>query len=769
MQKPRVPVVKDLVLVGGGHSHVAVLKRFAMRPLDGVRLTLVTQDVHTPYSGMLPGYIAGHYGLDECHIDLRPLAQLAGARLYHDSVVGLDLAERRVRCAARPAVPYDAVSIDVGSTPATHLVPGAAEHTVPVKPIARFVGRWQKLAERLIEGSGRLRIALVGGGAGGVELSLAIQHRLRGVLAERGLADGRFEFHLIARSAEVMPEYDPRTRGKFARILGERGIRVHASREVVEVRPGVLVFREGAPLEADEILWVTQAAAQPWLAESGLAVDGHGFVAVDDCLRSTSHPEVFAAGDIAAVVDHPRPKAGVFAVRQGRPLADNLRRVLTGHEPKPFRPQRHFLSLVSTGDKYAVGSRNGWAVEGRWVWQVKDWIDRRWMRKYTDLPEMKQSPAVDLPRGVAGPEALREISAIAMRCGGCGAKVGATVLSRVMNDLVPVARDDVVIGLHAPDDAAVVEVPPGKVMVHTVDYFRAFIDDPYVFGQVAANHSLGDIFAMGAEPQSALAIATVPYGLESKVEADLRAMMAGALAVLATSGTALVGGHTSEGAELALGFSVNGLADRARILRKGGMRPGDALVLTKPVGTGALFAADMRGRAMGRWIDAALASMVQSQRDAARTLHRFGATSCTDVTGFGLLGHLVEMIRPSAVDVDLYIEAVPILDGARECVAAGIFSSLQPQNARLRRALRDQEAAARHPLYALMFDPQTAGGLLASVPGNVAGECVAELRRLGYADAAIVGLVGPQTDALAPVRVVSGPPPQPTGKALAAE
>ena len=769
MMKYQGPIVKDLVLIGGGHSHVAVLKKFGMKPVKGVRLTLITKEVYTPYSGMLPGYIAGHYDLDACHIDLRPLAQFAGARIYHDAAIGLDPAGKKVICTDRPPVPYDIVSIDIGSTPRTDDVPGAAEHAVPVKPIGRFVERWQALAGRILAREGRLRIALVGGGAGGTELTLVIRHRLRGILAERGIEDDRFEFHLVSGATEVMPAYNPSTRRKFARILAERGVQTHAGRTVVEVRAGQLVFNDGALLDADEILWVTEAGAQTWLGDVGLAVDANGFVSVDDCLRSTSHDDVFAAGDVAAVVNHPRPKAGVFAVRHGPPLARNLRRVLRHKQPQPFTPQKHFLSLVSTGDKYAVAARNRWAIEGAWVWTVKDWIDRRWMRKYIDLPEMDTDEKVDITRGVAGPEALKEISAIAMRCGGCGAKVGSTVLDRVMSDLVPVGRDDILVGLHAPDDAAVVEVPPGKVMVHTVDYFRAFIDDPYVFGQVAVNHSLGDIYAMGAEPQSALAIVTVPYGLENKVEAELRDIMAGALHALEQNDTALVGGHTSEGAELALGFSVNGLADRARLLKKRGMQPGDALILTKPIGTGTLFAADMRQKAKGRWIDEALESMLLSNRAAAACLFECGASACTDVTGFGLLGHLVEMARPSAVDVDLYIESVPLLEGARETVEAGVFSSLQPQNVRLRRAIRDPEDAGEHPLYPLIFDPQTAGGLLASVPAVNAAQCVAELRSLGYARTAIIALVREQSEALEPIRLITGTALDLTGDAIAAQ
>ncbi len=753
MQKSQGPVVKDLVLVGGGHSHVAVLRRFGMKPMPGVRVTLVCRDAHTPYSGMLPGLVAGHYAFDDAHIDLEPLSRFAGARFYHAEVTGLDLDNRRVLCRGRPPVAYDLLSINVGSTPRTGDVPGAEGAVVPVKPINRFIDHWQRMSERVLEHDGPVRIAVVGAGAGGVEILLAVQHRLRRMLAAEGRTGQHLEFHLFSKSEDILPTHNPSVRRRFARVLRGRGVRVHSACPVTEVSRGRLRAADGEH-RFDEVLWVTPAGAAPWVRESGLRVNDDGFIEVNDALQSLSHPDVFAAGDIAHMVNHPRPKSGVFAVRQGKPLARNLKRALRGRALRPFRPQREFLGLISTGDRYAVASRSFWSFEGRLVWRWKDWIDRRFMRKYNQLPEMEEKTKSELAPGLADAEVIQEISAIAMRCGGCGAKVGSTVLDRALAQMRSVARDDILVGLDAPDDAAVVRVPEGRVMVHTVDYFRAFIDDPYVFGRVAANHSLGDIFAMGAEPQSALAVATLPYGLEHKVEEQLYQLMSGALEALDEADTALVGGHTSEGAELALGFAVNGLADPARLLRKSGMRAGDRLILSKPLGTGTLFAADMRLKAKGRWIDDALGCMMQSNRLAAECIHGHGATACTDVTGFGLLGHLVEMTKPSETDAEIELAALPLLDGALETIRMGIFSSLQPQNVRLRRAVRDVESTSKDERYPLVFDPQTAGGLLASVPEPSAGDCVAELRRLGYTRAAVIGRVLPQSNRLEPVRLI---------------
>lgn len=761
MQTSDSPVLRDIVLIGGGHSHVGVLKSFGMNPIPGVRLTLICTDLHTPYSGMLPGYVAGHYGYDEVHIDLLRLASFAKARVYRDEVIGLDRANQKVLCKNRPPVPYDQLSINIGSTPQLQGVPGAAEHAVAVKPIRNFNDRWLALLERVKNHAGKTSIAVVGAGAGGVELLLAMQFRLRNELKALGRNPNDLSFDLLSAAPTILPTHNARVQAKFAETLKQRGVRMHLSSEVTRVESGKLITSKGQELQADEIIWVTRAGGAAWLKQTGLALDKEGFIEVTDTLQSPTDPLIFAAGDIASMKNYRLEKAGVFAVRMGKPLTENLRRAVAGEALQDYKPQTSWLALISTGDKFAVASRSWLGFSGEWVWKWKDWIDQRFMRKFSEFPEMDENaapaPSNALPNvKLSSEESLQAISAIAMRCGGCGAKVGATILQRALGNLHPVQRDDVLIGLKDPDDAAVVRVPPGMAMVHSVDFFRAFIDDPYIFGKVAANHSLGDIWAMGGQAQTATAVCTVPPGMDAKVEDVLFQMMTGALEVLNEADCSLVGGHTGEGKELALGFAVNGLIEDKPdvILRKGGMKAGDVLILTKPIGTGTLFAAKDRLFAKGRWIDAALTSMVISNRTGAKILREHGATACTDLTGFGLLGHLVEMTRPSEVDAEIHMEALPLLDGAQECVQAGITSSLQSANVRLRRALRNQEQFVSHPRYPLIFDPQTAGGLLASVPADKVDECIEALKAQGYPHTCKIGRILPQGDALEPIVLI---------------
>ncbi len=734
------PVARDLVLLGGGHSHVAVLRRFGMRPQAGTRLTLVSRDADTPYTGMLPGVLAGRYDHAASHIDLRKLCRFAQARLYHAGATGLDLEGRLVHCDGRPPVPFDVLSIDIGSVPSSAGIAGA-ERAIPVRPVETFLARWRGVEEALLAGEGVFRVVVIGGGAGGAEVAFSLQYRLHELLRDQGRDPDRLSVAIVSRSPQFLDSHGAAARRRVQGLVEARGIDLHLAHNVVAVEEGRLVCDSAADMPFDAAALVTHAAAPPWLRATGLDLDDAGFIRVRDTLESTSHPRVFAAGNVASIADRALAKSGVYAVRQGPVLARSLRRTLENRPPVRFKPQRRTLALISSGYPYAVASYGPIAFGGRWVWEAKNWIDRRWMGRYQKLPKMGEQ--------AAGNGALEDAS---MRCGGCGAKVASAVLRRTLQRLDPIARDGVLAGIEAADDAAIVAAPPGKVLVQTVDHFRAFIDDPFLFGQVTANHCLGDIYAMGAEPHSALAFISLPFAPEAKIEHDLHQVLSGAVETLNEAGAALIGGHTSESVELSFGLSINGFADEARLLRKRGARPGDALILTKALGTGTIFAADMRAEASSRSVEGALASMLSSNKAAAECVVAHGATACTDVTGFGLLGHLLEVLRASAADAALDLDRLPVLDGARELMAAGIASSLQPVNEAFAASLRlDVRGAETHPSYPLLFDPQTAGGLLASVPSNRAAACVAALRAAGCARADIIGRVTERTGAEAEV------------------
>ena len=693
----RGPITTDLVLLGAGHAHVEVLRRFAMRPEPGVRLTLIGREPETPYTGMLPGLIRGDYTFDQAHIDLAPLAASAGARLILAEATAIDLAGRHIVVTGRPVVPFDLLSIDIGGEPA--MPPGGG---LPVKPIGQFLTRLSALEETMRPG---VRIAVVGGGAGGTELALALARRYR----------EQVRIVLVCEAAEPLAGAPSYARRAARTALVDAGVELACGVSAGGWTDGRLALSDGSFLEVETALWATGVVGPAILAAAGLACDAAGCVQVDATLRSTSHGFVFAAGDCAAIDRHPRPKAGVWAVRAGAPLAANLRRAVRGKALRRWRPQSDALAIVGLGDGRALAWRNGIAVSGRPVWRWKDWIDRRWMRMYQEPMAPMQG---DDP----------------MRCGGCGAKVGADVLAGALANLPRSPGPNVLIGLDAPDDAAVMVPPPGMAVVQSVDHFRAFIDDPFVFGEIAAAHALSDLHAMGARPWTALAVAAVPYASSDKMRTELADMLQGASRVLAADGCTLVGGHSAEASEPALGFAVTGLADPTKLLRKAGLREGDALVLTKPLGTGIVLAAHMRGLARAEWLQAAIASMRTSNATASVILQEFGATACTDVTGFGLAGHLLEMLNASGVAAALWRDRIPALPGALELAMHGVQSTLAPENRRLLPAIGTDARAA------LAIDPQTSGGLLAGIAWERAEDCVAALR-VRDIEATIVGVV----------------------------
>ena len=740
MEAKGKPVVKDLVLIGGGHSHAIALKLFGMNPLPELRLTLISDTSHTAYSGMLPGHVAGFYTFDETHIDLRRLTQFAQAQFYLDRSIGLDLVNNKVVCANHPPVTFDYLSIDIGSTPEKQDIVGA-KYAIPAKPVGDFLIAWNQLLKAAeIISEKNLNISIVGGGAGGVELALNIQHHLLQLLPF-----DRVTINLFHRFDRLLSDRNQWVSNRLQQILLERGINLYLGENVKEILPDKVICASGLTINTDRTFLVTKASAPDWIKSSGLATDKNGFILVNNYLQSISHSHIFATGDIATMENYLRPKAGVFAVRQGKPLFENLRRIFLEKKLKQYIPQKQYLSLIGTGDKKAIASWWFLGWESSFAWRWKDYIDRQFMQKFSKLPTMEVTETQTNDRANSTP--INN----SMRCAGCGSKIGSSILEKVLNRLVIIDNQDVIIGLNNPDDAAVVRVPPDKLLVQTIDYFPSLISDPFIFGQIATNHCLSDLYAMGASPQTALALVSIPYSAEKIVIETLYQILSGANQVLIKNETSLVGGHTTEGLELAFGLACNGLINADQILRKSSIKIDQILIINKPIGTGTLFAADRLYQAKGRWIDEAVESMLLSNKLAAKIFLKYGATACTDITGFGLLGHLKEMLKNSSVGLELYWEKIPVLEGAIATLSQGIISSLHSQNLTAAHYINNSVNITNSPLYYLLFDPQTSGGLVATIPLEKVEECLTELKTAGYKYSSAIGRTIPPINPSQPI------------------
>ena len=709
MNDPHLPLTRDLVLIGGGHTHALVLRKWGMLPLPGARLTVINPTPTAAYSGMLPGFIAGHYSRDELDIDLVKLARFAGARVILGAATGIDTSARQVQVPGRPPIAYDVASIDVGITCEMPNLPGFAAHGVPAKPLGIFAAKWDSF--RL--GEAPAHIAVIGGGVAGVELVLAMAHALRkrGRLAQATLID----------SAEALAALGQSARTKLRTALTAQSVTLIENAEIASIEPDHIRLKDGREVLSDFTTGAAGARAYDWIGKSGLT-QTDGYITVNAQLQS-SDPAVFAAGDCAHLSHAPRPKAGVFAVRQAPVLFDNLQAALSGGDLRPYKPQKEYLKLISLGEKSALAERFGRSLSGPLMWRWKDHIDQTFMTRFRDLPQMEQ-PALPSYHTLGMAEALGDKP----MCGGCGAKVGRNALRAALAPMPDSARDDIT---PLPGDDAALLTTGGVQQVISSDHLRAFCADPELMTRIAAVHALGDIWAMGAEPQAATANLILPRMSPQLQERTLREIMQAASGVMRDAGAEIVGGHTSLGDELTIGFTVTGLCPQAPITLAGAT-PGDLLILTKPIGSGVIMAAEMAGQATGAWVTAALAQMARPQAKAANILQ--GAHAMTDVTGFGLYGHLAGICEASGVGAELHFDSIPLMQGAGHLAAQGVRSSLFADNQRL--APGFQTAGAQD----LLFDPQTAGGLLAAVAAQDAEELVRTLHQAGEA-AAVIGAV----------------------------
>ncbi len=380
-----------MVLLGGGHAHVHVLADLARRPVAGCQVLMVTPYARQMYSGMVPGLVAGHYQAAQCVIALPPLAKAAGVAMVDGAAVGLDTVARTVQLADGGRLPYDLLSLDTGAVMDRSRLPGAREHALFVRPIEHFIRLFDGLLQLAQERA--LNIVVVGGGAAGVELALALQHRLHGSTQDHTVASSpegaptqaqtETRVALVTGGGEPLAGYPPAVMQMAAAALLRQRITVFRD-TVAEVQARHVVLGSGARVSCDAAVLATGAEAPHWLQGSGLALDGQGFVCTSATLQSTSHPQVFAVGDVAVRVDVQLPRSGVYAVRAGPPLALNLRHALAGTALQPHQPQRRTLNLISCGERRAIVSWGAVSAQGRWAWWWKDRIDRAFVARYTE-------------------------------------------------------------------------------------------------------------------------------------------------------------------------------------------------------------------------------------------------------------------------------------------------------------------------------------------------------------------------------------------------
>lgn len=694
---PSIPTVKELVFVGGGHTHALVLRKWGMKPIPGVRVTVINPGATAPYSGMLPGHLAGHYAREDLDIDLVRLARFAGARLLVDYAVAIEPDAKVVRLASGRRIAYDIMSLDVGITSEMPQLPGFQEHGIAAKPLGIFADLWA----RTCAGEGAIKIAVIGGGVAGCEVAMAAVHRMRGL--------GRDVHVSVIDRGTVLSNVVPSARAKLMDGLRANGVDLIEGTGIARVDAGAVVLEDGRQITADLTIGTAGATPHPWVAECGLPCRD-GFLEVDEYLRAPADPSIYGAGDCVHLAHDPRPKAGVYAVRAAPILTHNLRADLLGLARKPFNPQKDFLKLVTLGGQVAVAEKSGFSIAGPRLWTLKNRIDQDFMDKFRHLPEMPQPKA---PKGAAKGVAAEMAGPIP--CGGCGAKLASGALHGVLSQAPGAVRDDVT--AVPGDDAAVLHLGGARQVIST-DHLRGFALDPALVAKAAAVHALGDIWAMGAVPQAALAQVILPR-VHARLQGQwLDEVMQAAGDIFAAEGVAVVGGHSTAGAELTIGFTVTGLLEGDAITLQGA-KPGDALILTKPIGTGVLMAAEMQSKAFGEDVLACWKSMTTPSTEAARALAPV-AHAMTDVTGFGLAGHLQNICAASGVGAQITLESVPLLAGAEAMARKGIRSSLWAQNRASVTATLPESARAD-----LMCDPQTAGGLLAAVPEADADKIIA--------------------------------------------
>ena len=699
IQIEEIPITNDLVLIGGGHSHLSVLMKLSKRPINGNRITLITNEIDTPYSGMIPGYIEGIYSWRDSHIDLYRLCLKLNVRFIHAEVERVSAYEKEIYFKDRPKIKFDVLSINTGIQSNNREIKGAAKYCLPVKPIS-------KLANNFLNKITNFKsIAFIGGGAGSVELALAIKKRFLNINQD-------IKITIITGKRGLLSTFPQKTKLTSLKTLEKFKIDIIEYKRVLEVKPKQIILSDKSMLKIDKAILSTNSMTPKWLAKSDILLTKDNYILVNKSFQ-TNYKYVFASGDVIDFNNQNLKKAGVFAVRSGKPLAINIKQFILGKKLVEYKFNKNYLALIGTSKRSAIATKYNLTFNSRFFFYLKKYIDQNFIKKFSDFKIRKKFTLEALKTDVLNifvkhKEKITDENDI-MQCKGCAAKVPLNALKQALpKDIVSTSED-------------AVSVPGQPELYQTVDMISSIITDPFLLGKIAANHSISDMVSVNSKITSAMMILQLPLSKTEINSRDLEQVLLGANEIFKTIDCPLIGGHTMIGKDKdpIIGFSILGQKQKKIKIMKNRrkIKTKDLLILTEKIGSGLIFAGINNYLIDSYFQTDVIKQMIKGNLNFGKISNHLNILSMTDITGFGLANHLLNLIKRdnSKTGLTIYPNKIPLFEGVNECLNKDIKSSLFKSNYDI--AQKDIiYKRDKSKLDNILYDPQTVGGIAFIIP-----------------------------------------------------
>ena len=699
IQIEEIPITNDLVLIGGGHSHLSVLMKLSKRPINGNRITLITNEIDTPYSGMIPGYIEGIYSWRDSHIDLYRLCLKLNVRFIHAEVERVSAYEKEIYFKDRPKIKFDVLSINTGIQSNNREIKGAAKYCLPVKPIS-------KLANNFLNKITNFKsIAFIGGGAGSVELALAIKKRFLNINQD-------IKITIITGKRGLLSTFPQKTKLTSLKTLEKFKIDIIEYKRVLEVKPKQIILSDKSMLKIDKAILSTNSMTPKWLAKSDILLTKDNYILVNKSFQ-TNYKYVFASGDVIDFNNQNLKKAGVFAVRSGKPLAINIKQFILGKKLVEYKFNKNYLALIGTSKRSAIATKYNLTFNSRFFFYLKKYIDQNFIKKFSDFRIRKKFTLDALKTDVLNifvkhKEKITDENDI-MQCKGCAAKVPLNALKQALpKDIVSTSED-------------AVSVPGHPELYQTVDMISSIITDPFLLGKIAANHSISDMVSVNSKITSAMMILQLPLSKTEINSRDLEQVLLGANEIFKTIDCPLIGGHTMIGKDKdpIIGFSILGQKQKKIKIMKNRrkIKTKDLLILTEKIGSGLIFAGINNYLIDSYFQTDVIKQMIKGNLNFGKISNHLNILSMTDITGFGLANHLLNLIKRdnSKTGLTIYPNKIPLFEGVNECLNKDIKSSLFKSNYDI--AQKDIiYKRDKSKLDNILYDPQTVGGIAFIIP-----------------------------------------------------